>query len=117
MATAMLPLLIPEVVLAQVTTTGGCGTYSAGFTQLTQAITAFQDFFYGPFFKVGCLAAFAIAGVVLLLDDGQIGRIGQLILRGSDHRVRSRRGIVPERGDFVVLTRSRARSLAARLGA
>ena len=82
LAAAVLPLLIPEVVLAQVTTTGGCGTYSAGFTQLTQAITAFQDFFYGPFFKVGCLAAFAIAGVVLLLDDGQIGRIGQLILRG-----------------------------------
>lgn len=81
LAAALLPLLIPQAVLAQVTS-GGCGTYSAGFTQLTQAITAFQDFFYGPFFKVGCLAAFAIAGVVLLLDDGQIGRIGQLILRG-----------------------------------
>jgi hypothetical protein len=78
---ALLFLCAAHVALAQAVT-GSCGTYSAGFTQLTQAITAFQNFFYGPFFKVGCLAAFAISGVVLLLDDGQIGRIGQLILRG-----------------------------------
>jgi hypothetical protein len=76
--------LIPHVVLAQATTTGatGCGTFGTAFNGMIQATNAFQTFFYGPFFKVGCLAAFAIAAVVLLMDDGQLGRIGQLILRG-----------------------------------
>jgi hypothetical protein len=59
----------------------GCGQWSAGFTQLVQGLGAFSDFFYGPFFKFGSLGALAIAAVMLLMDDSNMGRIAQLVLR------------------------------------
>src|ERR1700676_2884368 len=71
--------LMPSYASAQ--SAGGCGRWSAGFNQLIQGLGAFGDFFYGPFFKIGCLAALVVAGVVLLMDDGQIGRIAQYVLR------------------------------------
>ena len=84
LAAAVLLSLIPDVVLAQSTSTSstGCGAFGTAFNGMIQGTNAFSTFFYGPFFKVGCLAAFAIAGVVLLFEDGQLGRIGQLLLRG-----------------------------------
>jgi type IV secretory pathway VirB2 component (pilin) len=48
---------------------------------MIQGLGAAGDFFYGPFFKIGCLIALVVAGVVLLMDDGQMGRIAQFILR------------------------------------
>lgn len=83
-ATAVVLSLLPSIVLAQVSTGSatGCGNFASAANGMIQGINAFSTIFYGPFFKFGCLAAFAIAGVVLLFDDGQLGRIGQLILRG-----------------------------------
>jgi len=78
-AVAAAVALMPQYASAQ--TTGGCGRWSSGFTQLIEGLGAFGDFFYGPFFKIGCLAALVVAGVVLLMDDGQMGRIAQFILR------------------------------------
>ena len=67
LAAAVLLSLIPDVVLAQSTSTSstGCGAFGTAFNGMIQGTNAFSTFFYGPFFKVGCLAAFAIAGVVL----------------------------------------------------
>jgi hypothetical protein len=59
----------------------GCGQWSAGFSQMIQGLGAFADFFYGPFFKFGCLAALAIAAVMLLMNDENMGRVAQLVLR------------------------------------
>ena len=78
-AMALAAAMIPRYANAQ--STGACGKWSSGFTQLIQGLGAFGDFFYGPFFKIGCLAALVVAGVVLLMDDGQMGRIAQFILR------------------------------------
>ena len=78
-ATAAAAALIPVYAGAQAA--GGCGRWSSGFMQLIEGLGAFGDFFYGPFFKIGCLAALVVAGVVLLMDDGQMGRIAQFILR------------------------------------
>jgi hypothetical protein len=81
LALAMMTVLAlaPSVVAAQ--SSSGCGKWSAGFAEMIQGLGAFGDFFYGPFFKVGCLAALVVAGVVLLMDDGQMGRIAQFVLR------------------------------------
>jgi type IV secretory pathway VirB2 component (pilin) len=49
---------------------------------MTQGLNALQSFFYGPFFKIGCLVGFCVAGVMLLLDDGQMGHLAKLVLRG-----------------------------------
>jgi hypothetical protein len=77
-ATATAAALVPQYAGAQQVS---CGKWSTGFSQLVLGIGAFGDFFYGPFFKIGCLVALVVAGVVLLMDDGQMGRIAQFILR------------------------------------
>ncbi len=69
--------LLPSVAMAAT----GCGQWSAGFSQMIQGLGAFADFFYGPFFKFGCLAALAIAAVMLLMNDENMGRVAQLVLR------------------------------------
>jgi hypothetical protein len=71
--------LAPAAACAQAGS--GCGKWSAGFADMMQGLGAFGDFFYGPFFKIGCLTALVVAGVVLLMDDGQMGRIAQFVLR------------------------------------
>lgn len=76
--------LAPTRALAQVVTgsVSGCGAYATAFNGMIQGTNALATFFYGPFFKVGCLVAFAVAAVVLLFDDGQLGRVAQWIVRG-----------------------------------
>ncbi len=72
--------LLPHAVLA-----AACSTqqtqFNTGFTQLNNALDALADFFYGTFFKLGMMVAFVVSAVVLVLDDGNLGRVVQLVLR------------------------------------
>lgn len=81
-AAAVLLSLLPHIVLAQlVSNATGCGNFGTAFNGMAQGMNALQSFFYGPFFKIGCLVALAVGGVVLLLDEGQLNGVAKFILR------------------------------------
>jgi hypothetical protein len=82
-AAAVLLSLLPQIVHAQsvVSNATGCGNFGTAFNGMAQGMNALQSFFYGPFFKIGCLVALAVGGVVLLLDEGQLNGVAKFILR------------------------------------
>ena len=84
LAAAFVLTLVPHIVFAQSTTTPvtGCGSFGSAFNSMSQGMNAVQSFFYGPFFKVGCLVAFAVGGLMLLFDDGQLNAVAKWIIRG-----------------------------------
>jgi hypothetical protein len=82
LAAAVVLAFVPHIVLAQTAApVTGCGSFGAAFNGMAQGMNALQSFFYGPFFKIGCLVALAVGGVVLLLDEGQLNGVAKFILR------------------------------------
>jgi type IV secretory pathway VirB2 component (pilin) len=83
LAAAFVLTLVPHIVFAQSTTPAtGCGAFGSAFNSMSQGMNAVQSFFYGPFFKIGCLVAFAVGGLMLLFDDGQLNAVAKWIIRG-----------------------------------
>lgn len=76
--------LLPSVVFAQSTTGGGCntGAYTTAFNGISSALNATLQFFYGPFFKIGCAIAFIVSGVMLFLRGDELNQVVTWILRG-----------------------------------
>jgi type IV secretory pathway VirB2 component (pilin) len=77
---------LPRIVFAQSTS---CGTSAGNATSYSQVFggTATMlnnalQFFYGPFFKIGCAIAFIVSGVMLFLRGDEINQAVSWILRG-----------------------------------
>jgi hypothetical protein len=78
---------LPSLVMAQ--STASCGTNAGNSTSYTQVFGGTStmlnnalQFFYGPFFKVGCAVAFIVSGVMLFLRGDEMNQAVSWILRG-----------------------------------